>query len=250
MSRKLGTSRKGVWVVLPTYCEAENILVVIERLRGAMPEARILVVDDNSPDGTADIVRQQADGGRVELIVRKAKTGLGDAYLEGFRYVLDRGAEIVVTMDADMSHDPNAVPALVEDLEDGGCVVGSRYVEGGSIVNWPFRRKLLSAAANRFVKLLFSMPVMDCTSGFRVYSRRVVEEILAADPCSHGYSFQVEALRIAVASGLPIKESPIVFVERANGASKMGLREIVFGARSLFLVRILGDRGGSERGDG
>lgn len=227
-----------VWVVLPTYCEAENIPVVIAGLKECTLETHILVVDDNSPDNTAGIAEELARRvSHLQILKRQGKTSLGTAYLAGFEFALAHGAEVIVTMDADLSHDPAAVQSLVAELENNACVVGSRYITGGEIVNWPINRRLLSSAANWFVRLLFRMPVKDCTSGFRVYQASVVRDILAANVHSHGYSFQVEALKIAVDSGLGVVESPIRFVERVNGTSKMGFREIVDGVRSLTALR-------------
>lgn len=226
------------WIVLPTYCEAENISVVLSRLLETGQDLQILVVDDNSPDGTAAAVEEFC---RIEssiyILKRGQKTSLGQAYLAGFEHALSRGAKVIITMDSDLSHDPLAVPTLIDLLGDSACVVGSRYIPGGTIVNWPLRRRLLSSAANWFVRMLFRMPVKDCTSGFRVYSSTIVENILAAKVHSHGYSFQVEALKIAVDSGLGVVESPIRFVERVKGVSKMGIREVVDGIRSLTALR-------------
>lgn len=241
MSKELAIGSPDLWVILPTYCEAENIRLVIEKLLTQEMDLNIVVVDDNSPDGTSEIVRSLAATDRnVWLLQREAKEGLGAAYLAGFQYALDRGADPVVTMDCDLSHDPTSVAAIVDGLSSAGCAVGSRYVEGGKIVNWPFHRRMLSATANWFVRRLFAMPVRDCTSGFRAYKRAVIEDILAVGPRSQGYSFLVEALWIAAAGGLPIVESPICFVERVRGTSKMGFREIVFGVRSLLLLRLKG----------
>jgi dolichol-phosphate mannosyltransferase len=226
------------WIILPTYCEAENLPVILDRLRFHDRSVNILVVDDNSPDGTADIAETIGEQrGDVHVLRRRAKVGLGAAYLAGFRRVLDEGADFVVTMDSDLSHSPEALPVLMTASENAGCVVGSRYVAGGSIVNWPLRRRALSAAANYFVRVLFNMPVSDCTSGYRVYRRQVVNEILRRPPTSQGYSFLVEALKIAVAGPMPVIESPICFVERVSGTSKMGLREIVEGAVRLLALR-------------
>lgn len=200
---------------------------------------RILVVDDNSEDGTADIVEDLSKHQTgIFLLRRPHKASLGKAYIAGFECALAQGAQIIVTMDSDLSHDPAVVPSLVEKLGDNACVVGSRYVEGGNIVNWPLRRRLLSSAANWFVRFLFRMPVKDCTSGFRVYPASIIEKILAAKVHSHGYSFQVEALKIAMDSGLGVVESPIRFVEREKGRSKMGFREVIDGVISLTALRM------------
>ncbi len=226
------------WVILPTFCEATNLPVMLRRLNLPTLKLNILVVDDNSPDGTADVAAAFAQKNHnIHLLRRKSKDGLGSAYLAGFKYALDAGADVVITMDCDLSHQPETLPSMIDSLGDAGCVVGSRYIVGGRIENWPKRRKLLSSAANRFVRLLFGMPVRDCTSGFRVYRRRVIEDILRSKPRSQGYSFLVEALQIAVAGPLTVKESPICFVERTSGQSKMGLREIISGAWTLILLR-------------
>ena len=224
---------------MPTYCEADNLPVILDRLRFPHLEVKILVVDDNSPDGTGDIAETIGEHrGDVRLLRRQNKSGLGAAYLAGFSYVLDEGADFVVTMDCDLSHSPEALPVLMAAVKDAGCVIGSRYVEGGSIENWPSRRRLLSAAANYFVRVLFAMPVLDCTSGYRLYRRQVVEDILRRPPTSQGYSFLVEALTIAVAGPLPVIESPICFVERVSGKSKMGVCEIVTGVVRLLSLRL------------
>lgn len=231
--------RPAVWVILPTYCEAENISVLLTKLGECGLGLDILVVDDNSPDGTAAIVEEISRiDSSIHILKRGQKTSLGQAYLAGFDHALSRGAMVFVTMDSDLSHDPLSVTTLIDLLDDKACVVGSRYVPGGTIVNWPLRRRLLSSAANWFVRILFRMPVKDCTSGFRVYSSLAVENILAAKVHSHGYSFQVEALKIAVDSGLGVVESPIRFVERVNGVSKMGVREVIDGIRSLTALRL------------
>jgi dolichol-phosphate mannosyltransferase len=227
--------RTSYWVVLPTYCEADNLPVIIDRLRFPDLDVKILVVDDNSPDGTGDIAesigKQRTD---VSVLRRPGKGGLGAAYLAGFCHVLDKGADFVITMDSDLSHSPEALPLLIAAVENVGCVVGSRYVKGGQIKNWPMHRRMLSASANWFVRVLFAMPIQDCTSGYRLYRRQVVEDILRRPPVSQGYSFLVEALKIAVAGRLPVLESPICFVERVSGKSKMGVREIVDGAVRLL----------------
>lgn len=229
-----GTVAPSIWVILPTYCEAANIREVLERLHRCGLDLNVLVVDDNSPDDTGDIVEKLCrETVGLHLLRRPSKTSLGEAYVSGFEYALSRQADVIVTMDCDLSHDPSAIPCLTGQLNGNGCVVGSRYVPGGRIVNWPRRRLILSRAANSFVHGLFRTPIKDCTSGFRVYRAAVVEKILAAKLHSHGYSFQVEALMIAAGSGLGVVESPITFVERTNGSSKMGLREVVGGVISL-----------------
>jgi dolichol-phosphate mannosyltransferase len=228
-----------IWVILPTYCEADNLPQLVERLNATGQNLHILVVDDNSPDGTADVADHLGERfGNVSVLRRDAKEGLGAAYLAGFAHACSRGAQVFVTMDSDLSHQPETLPQMLDLISDHGCVIGSRYVEGGDIVNWPKRRKVLSAAANRFVRSLFGMPVNDCTSGYRVYRREVIEDILRLQPRSQGYSFLVEALRIALTGPLRVTEVPITFIERIAGKSKMGLKEIVDGVKTLSLLRL------------
>lgn len=229
------------WVVLPTYCEAENLRPVVDRICTAEQGAKILIVDDNSPDGTGQIAEELvSERSNIHLLSRPEKKGLGAAYLDGFVYVLAQNADAVVTMDCDLSHDPASIPQLISQIDTAGCVVGSRYVLGGRIENWPIHRRALSVSANWFVRTLFDTGVKDCTSGFRAYRRSVVEEIVRQQPRSEGYSFQVEALRVAASGPLPVVESAICFVERAAGKSKMGLREVLFGAARLISLRLRG----------
>ena len=228
-----------IWAVLPTYCEAENLPILLKRLADLDLDIQMLVVDDDSPDGTGDIAEELGNLDKnIHLIRRKGERGLGSAYLLGFQHALDQGADLLISMDCDLSHQPEAIPSLLSARGDAGCVVGSRYTDGGRIENWPKRRKVLSATANSFVRLLFQMPVSDCTSGYRIYRKEVVSEILAAQPRSQGYSFLVEALLVAVSGPFPVVESPICFIERTRGESKMGLREIVMGARALLALRL------------
>ncbi len=230
--------RRRIWVILPTFNEAENLPLLLERLSKLHIDLQILVVDDNSPDGTAQLAAGLAkERTNLGLISREAKGGLGSAYVAGFEFALKQGADLIVTMDSDLSHQPEDLPHLIESIGKAGVVVGSRYVSGGQIVNWPKRRVFLSATANRFVRILFRMPIKDCTSGFRVYDRNTARTIVDRLPRSPGYSFQVETLYIAKSNGSVVREVPIRFVERANGESKMGMREIVLGAMILFWLR-------------
>ena len=225
-------------IVIPTYNEADNIVSLVTTIFRIQPDIHILVVDDNSPDGTGDVASSIAERRPgLQVIRRAAKTGLGDAYIEGFRFVLASGAEFIVTMDSDLSHSPETIPTMFAAIGDAGCVVGSRYVEGGQIENWTVDRRILSWTANRFVSLLFGMPVSDCTSGFRLYRREVIESMLEHKTISQGYSFMVEALTIAAKGNYRIVEVPIRFAERATGQSKMGMHEVLGGARSLLSLR-------------
>lgn len=228
-----------VSLLIPTFNEAETLPKLVAALRALAPGIEILVVDDGSPDGTGRI----ADGlaaGRSDLSVlhRSGPRGYGEALTDGFRAALDGGAQAVVTMDCDFSHDPTDVPRLLVALETASLAIGSRYVDGGRLRAWPLYRQILSATANTFVRLLFRLQARDCTSGFRAYRREVLEQIPWANLHSPGYSFLVEILYWASRDpGQRLHEIPICFAERRAGKSKMGLREIVCGAWNLLKLR-------------
>ena len=225
-----------VWVVLPTYNEADNLPQMLKTLGELEMSLQVVVVDDASPDGTGEIAAEAAiKNSRIHVIRREGARGLGTAYLAGFRYALAAGADAVITMDCDFSHDPRTIPAIIAAFDSAQVVVGSRYVAGGRTENWGLHRKILSAAANRFARALFRMPVNDCTSGFRLYGREVLESAIANQPHSAGYAFLVELLYLATRqAGVKVKEVPIGFVDRERGSGKMGVREIIDGARNLL----------------
>jgi dolichol-phosphate mannosyltransferase len=210
-------------VVIPTYNESENIDRVLRRVRGALPDATVLVVDDGSPDGTGDIAEKVgAEIGNIEILRRAEKSGLGSAYRAGFRWGLDRGFDVCVEMDADLSHDPDALPDLVAPLGKGfELVIGSRYVPGGSIPNWAWHRRLLSRGGNVYASILLGLGVTDSTAGFRAYSASVLNRIALDDIRAEGYGFQIEMTYQAKRAGAPIVEVPIRFVDRTEGESKM-----------------------------
>ena len=212
-----------VLVVIPTYNESENIERVLRRIRDALPEATVLVVDDGSPDGTADQAETLGkELGQVELLRRTEKSGLGSAYRAGFRWGLDHGYDACVEMDADLSHDPDALPGLVAPLEKGfELVVGSRYVPGGTIPNWAWHRRLLSRGGNIYASSLLGLGVTDSTSGFRAYAAPVLRRIALDKIRADGYGFQIEMTYQAKRAGAPIVEVPIRFVDRVEGESKM-----------------------------
>lgn len=212
-----------VLVIIPTYNECENIDRVLRRVRGALPDATVLVVDDGSPDGTGDIAEKVgAEIGNIELLRRAEKSGLGSAYRAGFRWGLDRGFDVCVEMDADLSHDPDALPDLVAPLGKGfELVIGSRYVPGGSIPNWAWHRRLLSRGGNVYASTLLGLGVTDSTAGFRAYSASVLSRIALDDIRAEGYGFQIEMTYQAKRAGAPIVEVPIRFVDRTEGESKM-----------------------------
>ncbi len=228
-------------VVLPTYQEAENIAEVLRRLRSAAPEADVLVVDDSSPDGTAAIAKALGhELGGIDVLVRPAKSGLGSAYRDGFAEGMERGYDVLVEMDSDLQHDPASVPALLRAVEAGADLsVGSRYVPGGTIPNWPLHRRLLSRWGNRYAGLVLGLSLRDATSGFRAYSSAVLRKIDVGSVKADGYGFQIEmAYRVAGAGG-QILELPIEFVDRKRGTSKMCFRII---AEALALVTWWGVR--------
>jgi dolichol-phosphate mannosyltransferase len=230
-----------VLVVVPTYYEIENIGEVLTRARRALPDATILVVDDDSPDGTADRVQMlSARLGDVGVLRRAGKQGLGSAYRAGFRHGLAEGYDVLVEMDADLSHDPGVLPELVAAVEAGAdLVIGSRYVPGGSVPGWPWVRRLISRAGGTYARAMLRVPVTDATSGFRAYRADAVEAIGLDRVRADGYGFQVEmAYRVHTIGG-EIAEIPIVFRDRTLGRSKMSAR-VVFEA--LVLVTRWGVR--------
>lgn len=212
-----------ILVVIPTYNESRNIERVLRLVRGALPDATVLVVDDGSPDGTAAMAEALGmEIGNIELLRRSHKSGLGSAYRAGFRWALSRGFDACVEMDADLSHDPDALPGLVAPLADGfEVVIGSRYVPGGSIPNWAWHRRLLSRGGNVYASTLLGLGVADSTAGFRVYTASILNRIVLDDVRAEGYGFQIEMTYQAKRAGAPIVEVPIRFVDRSEGESKM-----------------------------
>ena len=209
-------------VLIPTYNERENLPVIVSRLRAAVPTADVLVLDDSSPDGTGAIADQlAADDGQVQVLHRKSKEGLGAAYLAGFAWALDKGYDALVEMDADGSHQPEQLPTLLAALANADVVLGSRWVHGGSVVNWPISRKALSVGANLYTRVLLGMPIGDATGGYRVYRASALRSMDLHDVASAGYCFQVDLVWRAVRRGLSVVEVPITFVEREIGESKM-----------------------------
>jgi dolichol-phosphate mannosyltransferase len=215
-------------VCIPTYNEATNILALLERVHEASPESEILVIDDASPDGTGDLVRDRMlKDPRLELMARSGKLGLGTAYMAGFAYGLQHGYGSVLTMDADFSHPPERIPALLEAVDEGAHLsVGSRYVPGGAIQGWPITRRVLSAAANFVARQALGLRTHDCTGGFRCYSLRAQQFLVTRHLRSSGYSALVELLTRCERAGLTIVEVPITFTDRFHGDSKISRQEI------------------------
>lgn len=227
-------------VVLPTYNEAANVGEVLRRIRASVPEADVLVVDDNSPDGTADLAEEAGRHlGGVHLLRRPGKSGLGNAYRAGFRWGLERAYDAFVEMDADLSHDPAVLPDLLAGLARANLVIGSRYVDGGSIPNWAPHRRLLSEGGNRYAAVMLGMAVKDLTAGFRAYDAATLRAIDLDRVRADGYGFQIEMAFWTKVSGGTVAEIPICFVDRVEGESKMSMRTVV---EALVLVTIWGLR--------
>ena len=227
MERSLGR----VLVIVPTYNERDNLPMIARRLRAAVPEAHLLVADDNSPDGTGEIADElAAQDDHIHVLHRPGKQGLGAAYIAGFRWGLAEGFDVLVEMDADGSHRPEELPKLLDAVANGAdLAIGSRWVPGGKVVNWPLSRELLSRGANTYARIVLGIPVRDSTAGFRAYRAATLEKIGLDDVQSQGYCFQVDLTLRTIRSGLRVREVPITFVERTAGASKMS-RTIVFEA--------------------
>lgn len=228
-------------VVLPTYNEVENIAEVLAKVRAAVPDARILVVDDGSPDGTADLAEHLGvELGNIEVLRRSGKQGLGSAYRAGFRWGLDHGLEVLVEMDSDLSHDPAALPSLLAAVDNGAdLAIGSRYVPGGSIPDWAWHRRMLSRWGNRYAGAMLGMKVRDATAGYRAYRAGCLRTIDLDTVKADGYGFQIEmAYRVSRGGGV-IVEVPIAFIDRVRGTSKMSGRIVV---EALRLVTVWGIR--------
>lgn len=214
------TSR--VLVIIPTYNECDNIEPIIARVRVAVPAADVLVVDDGSPDGTGEIADSiAAQDSTVHVVHRTAKAGLGAAYIAGFEWGLDAGYGVLVEMDADGSHAPEQLPRLLDALERADLVLGSRWVHGGTVINWPRHREFLSRGANLYTRLALGLGLRDATGGYRAYRREVLEQIDYAAVASQGYCFQIDLAWRAVRAGYRVSEVPITFAERERGESKM-----------------------------
>jgi dolichol-phosphate mannosyltransferase len=239
-SNSLGnTSAADCTVVVPTYNERENIGALIERIL-ELPRFGVLVVDDNSPDGTATIVAEVAGRDpRVGLLSRPGKLGLGTAYIAGFRRALAEGASYIYEMDADFSHDPRYLPALLEATEKRyDLTLGSRYVLGGGTTDWGVIRKFISRGGNIYARAILGLPVMDATGGFRCYRRRVLETLDLSAIHSNGYSFQIEMVYRTLQAGFMIGETPIIFPDRRIGHSKMSRRIVLEALLTVWRLRL------------
>ena len=237
-----------ILVIIPTYNEIENLPQIVRRLRTSVPEAHILVADDNSPDGTAQVADDLAGADdHINVMHRLGKEGLGAAYLAGFAWALEHDYDVVVEMDADGSHQPEQLPLLLDALRDADLVLGSRYVPGGTVVNWPKSREWLSRGGNWYTRRALRMPLMDATGGYRAFRASTLRALDLDGVGSAGYIFQVDLAHRTIAEGLRVKEVPIEFVEREVGDSKMN-RKIV--SEALWRVTVWGarERMGKTRG--
>jgi dolichol-phosphate mannosyltransferase len=235
---------KKAIVVIPTYNERMNIEKMIHTITELYPEIHILVVDDNSPDGTGDFVKAKSEEDeRIHVLQRAGKMGLGTAYVDGFKYLLERDYECAIQIDADFSHDPKEIENLLIAIEENDLVIGSRYIQGVNVVNWPMSRLLLSYFASIYTRVITGMPVMDPTGGFKCFRREVLEKIDLGKIKANGYSFQIEMNFKTYKLGFRIKEIPIVFTDRIDGVSKMSkkiVREAVTMVWKLRFRAIVG----------
>ncbi len=226
-------------VIMPTYNERENLPVIAKAVLEQDPRLDLLVVDDNSPDGTGELGDElAATNERIKLIHRPEKMGLGTAYIAGFKWALEKSYEYVFEMDADHSHDPRYLPDFLKEIQDNDLVLGSRYLRGVAVVNWPMSRLLLSWSANKYARLVTGVPMTDLTGGFKCYRRTVLEALDLDKVKSEGYSFQIEVTSRAWARKFRIKEIPIIFVDRTEGESKMNRRIIWEAVWMVWKIRL------------
>ncbi|MEU0449845.1 polyprenol monophosphomannose synthase [Streptomyces tendae] len=235
-------------VIIPTYNEAENIKAIVTRVREAVPEAHVLVADDNSPDGTGKLADELAAADdHVQVMHRKGKEGLGAAYLAGFRWGLEHGYGVLIEMDADGSHQPEELPRLLTALKGADLVLGSRWVPGGRVVNWPKSREIISRGGSMYSRIALDLPLRDITGGYRAFRRETLEGLGLEEVASQGYCFQVDLARRAIKAGYHVVEVPITFVERELGDSKMS-RDILVEALWRVTTWGVGERVGKVLG--
>jgi len=222
-SKETDAGSEKALVIIPTYNEIENVEKMIGTVTGLPESPDILVVDDNSPDGTGGKVKEiAAKNKNVHLIERAGKLGLGTAYIEGFRFALENDYDLIIEMDCDFSHDPKDISRLLKEIANYDLVIGSRYIQGVNVVNWPLKRLLLSIGASFYTRIITGMPLKDATSGFKCFRRKVIESIDLNNIHSNGYSFQIEMHFRTWKKDFRIKEMPIIFTDRVDGHSKMG----------------------------
>lgn len=225
-------------IIIPTYNERDNLSPLLKEIFSHAPETDILIVDDNSPDGTgelADEIHQQ--NAQVNVLHRAGKQGLGTAYIAGFKYAIDNGYDAAFEMDADFSHDPRYLPDFLKAIEDADLVIGSRYIPGGDTPNWSLLRRFISGGGNIFARFMLGIPVHDCTAGYRCYRREVLENIDLDTIQSQGYAFQIELAYRVMKHGFRIVETPIVFMDRRVGKSKMSRKIVIEGFTYVLKAR-------------
>lgn len=231
-------------IIIPTYNEIDNIEKMLTTLFGKYPEISILVIEDGSPDGTAKVIKRlMQQFSNLNIIERTGKLGLGTAYVTGFKWALERGFDYVFEMDCDFSHDPDSIPDLLKAAGSNDLVIGSRYIDGIRIINWPFKRLLLSYCASIYTRIITGIPVFDTTGGFKCFTKKALNSLDLDQIISNGYSFQLELNYKIWAKGLKIQEVPIIFYERRDGQSKMSggiIFEAVFAVFRLRIKKILG----------
>jgi len=236
--------QKRALIIFPTYNEKENIEIIIPDVLERDPRINVLVVDDNSPDGTGEIAdRMAAEDSRINVLHRQNKEGLGRAYIAGFKWAIEHKFDYIFEMDADYSHDPKFVPHFLKEIEDNDLVLGSRYISGVNVINWPMKRLLLSYYANVYTRIVTGLPVRDGTGGFKCFRREVLEALDLDAVRSNGYIFQIEVSLRVWKKGFSIKEIPIIFVDRERGTSKMSkdiVREAIWKVWYLRLMTLLG----------
>jgi len=225
-------------IIIPTYNELENLRPLLEGVFSYAPETNILIVDDNSPDGTGKLADEMSEkDSRVKVMHRAGKLGLGTAYIAGFKYAIDKGYDAAFEMDADFSHDPKYLPDFLKAIENADLVIGSRYIKGGSTPNWKLMRRIISGGGNIYTRIILGIPVHDCTAGFRCYRREVLENIDPDSVQAQGYAFQVEMAYRVYKKGYMIVETPIVFMDRRVGSSKMSGNIFIEGFTSVLRMR-------------
>lgn len=228
-------------IVIPTYNELDNIQRLIPLVLELIPSVRLVIVDDNSPDGTGELVaRMAAENDRIHLLQRSGKLGLGSAYIAGFKYALQQEVDCIFEMDADFSHDPKMLPAFMDALEENDVIIGSRYSNGVNVVNWPMSRLLLSYFANVYTRFVTGMRIMDTTGGFKCFRKTALAQLDLDGVRSDGYAFQIEMNYRCYCKGFRIREIPIVFVDRHSGSSKMSRRIIYEAIWIVWWLRLQG----------
>lgn len=227
-------------VIIPTYNERDNVRAVLSIVFGLdLPGLSVLIVDDNSPDHTAEIIKElQKNNDKLFLLEREGKMGLGTAYIAGFRFALENGFDYIFEMDADLSHDPREIPKFLKMMEDADLVIGSRYLKGVNVINWPLARLILSVFASQYTRIITGMPISDCTAGFKCFRREVLEAIPLEEVHSNGYSFQIEMNFKAWKRGFRILELPIIFTDRTEGKSKMSRKIMLEAAYMVWKLKI------------